>query len=77
MDGDLVLTEEEVGPVFGKLRKEGIEVSALHNHLIGETPRVMFLYIEGQGDAREVAMHIKQFSFIRYTYLNSTRSSLK
>ncbi|HSS29460.1 MAG TPA: DUF1259 domain-containing protein [Nitrospiraceae bacterium] len=60
VDGDLVLTEEEVGPVFGKLRKEGIEVSALHNHLIGETPRVMFLHIEGQGDAREVAMHLKE-----------------
>jgi uncharacterized protein DUF1259 len=60
VDGDLVLTEEEVGSVLGKLRKEGIEVSALHNHLIGETPRVMFLHIEGQGDAREVAMHLKE-----------------
>jgi len=60
LDGDLVLTEEEVGPVFGKLRKEGIEVSALHNHLIGETPRVMFLHIEGQGDAREMATHLKE-----------------
>src|SRR5437588_1344072 len=33
MDGDLVLTEDEVGPVFEKLRKEGIEITALHNHL--------------------------------------------
>jgi hypothetical protein len=60
LDGDLVLTEEEVGPVFGKLRKEGIEVSALHNHLIGEKPRVMFLHIEGHGDAREMATHLKE-----------------
>lgn len=53
LDGDLVLTEPEVGAVFGKLRKEGIHVSALHNHLIGETPKLMYLHIEGKGDARE------------------------
>ena len=60
LDGDLVLTEEEVGPVFTKLRKEGIEVSALHNHLICETPRVMYLHIEGKGDAGKMAMHLKE-----------------
>jgi hypothetical protein len=59
LDGDLVLTEEEVGPVLGKLRKEGIGVSALHNHLLGETPRVMFLHIEGKGDAGKIARHLK------------------
>src|SRR4029079_2832964 len=32
LDGDLVLTEQEVGAVFGQLRKVGIQVSALHNH---------------------------------------------
>ena len=53
VDGDLVLTEDEVAPVFDKLRKEGIEVTALHNHLIGETPRVMFLHIAGKGDAAD------------------------
>ena len=60
LDGDLVLTEEEIGPVFGKLRKEGIEVSALHNHLLAETPRVMFLHIEGKGDAGKMARHLKE-----------------
>ena len=60
MDGDLVLTEEEVGPVFQKLRKEGIEVTALHNHLIGETPRVMFLHVAGKGDAGRMAKQIKE-----------------
>ena len=59
VDGDLVLTEDEVAPVFDKLRKEGIEVTALHNHLIGETPRVMFLHIAGKGDAARLASHIK------------------
>jgi hypothetical protein len=60
MDGDLVLTEDEVGPVFQKLRKEGIEVTALHNHLIGETPRVMFLHVAGKGDAGRMAKQIKE-----------------
>ena len=59
IDGDLVLTEDEVAPVFDKLRKEGIEVTALHNHLIGETPRVMFLHIAGKGDAADLAKHVK------------------
>jgi hypothetical protein len=60
MDGDLVLTEDEVGPVFQKLRKEGVEVTALHNHLIGETPRVMFLHVAGKGDGGRMAKQIKE-----------------
>jgi hypothetical protein len=59
VDGDLVLTEDEVAPVFAKLRKEGIEVSALHNHLVGESPRVMFLHIAGKGDPAKLAASIK------------------
>src|SRR5438132_1560617 len=59
VDGDLVLTEDEVAPVFQKLRKEGIEVTALHNHLIGESPRVMFLHIAGKGEATQLAAQIK------------------
>ncbi len=60
LDGDLVLTEQEVGAVFGKLRMGGIQVSALHNHLIGETPKVMFLHIEGKGEAGKMAMSVKE-----------------
>ncbi len=60
VDGDLVLTEHEVGAVFNQLRKVGIEVSALHNHLIGETPKLMFLHIEGKGDAGKIATQIKE-----------------
>ena len=60
VDGDLVLTEHEVEAVFTELRKVGIGVSALHNHLIGETPRIMFLHIEGKGDAVKMATQIKE-----------------
>ena len=52
--GDLVLTENEVNDVISALQAGGIEQSALHNHLIGESPRVMYLHFDGHGD--EVAL---------------------
>ena len=58
MMGDLVLTEDEVNGVIVKLQQEGIEQTALHNHLLGETPRVMYLHIEGQGDPVHLATSI-------------------
>src|SRR5258708_29057897 len=48
--GDLVLSEEEIEPVMLKLQQEKIEQSAIHNHLLGESPRVIYMHIEGHGD---------------------------
>jgi Domain of Unknown Function (DUF1259) len=48
--GDLVLSEEEIEPVMLKLQQEGIEQTAIHNHLLGESPRVIYMHIEGHGD---------------------------
>jgi hypothetical protein len=48
--GDLVLTQEEIEPVMLKLQQEGIEQTAIHNHLLGESPRVLYMHIEGHGD---------------------------
>ena len=53
--GDLVLTEEEIEPVMLKLQQEGIEQTAIHNHLLGESPRVIYMHIEGHGDAAALA----------------------
>ena len=53
--GDLVLTEDEVGPVMRKLQEGGIEISAIHNHLLGESPRVMYMHISSHGDAVKMA----------------------
>ena len=58
--GDLVLTEDEVGPVMRKLQEGKVEISALHNHLLGEQPRVMYLHISSQGDAVEMAQVIHE-----------------
>jgi len=53
--GDLVLLESEVTPVMDALQKGGIQQSALHNHLIGESPHVMYMHFDGHGDAAKLA----------------------
>ncbi|HYY69794.1 MAG TPA: DUF1259 domain-containing protein [Terriglobales bacterium] len=57
--GDLVLTEQEVEPVMKKLQEGGVEITALHNHLLGETPRVMYMHIGGMGDPVKLAQTIR------------------
>ena len=58
--GDLVLTEEEVAPVMKTLEDGGVEVTALHNHLIGESPRILYIHMGGHGDPVKMARTIKQ-----------------
>lgn len=56
--GDLVLAEDEVAPVMAELQSGGIEITALHNHLLGETPRVMYMHIHGMGNAASLGKAI-------------------
>ena len=53
--GDLVLTEDEFGPVMRRLQESGIKITAIHNHLISESPHVVYMHIEGQGEAVKMA----------------------
>jgi hypothetical protein len=57
--GDLVLTEQEVMPVLSKLQELGIEQTALHNHVLEELPRIMYLHIEGHGDPTKMAEAVR------------------
>src|SRR5438105_8327623 len=57
--GDLVLLESEVGPVLGKLQDGGIEQTALHNHLLHESPRVMYMHIAGRGTPATLAAAVR------------------
>ena len=57
--GDLVLLEEEVNPVMAKLRSYHFEISALHNHLVEETPRVLYMHYMGQGSAMQLATSLR------------------
>ena len=56
--GDLVLTEDEIELVMRKLQEGGIEIAAIHNHLIGEQPRVLYMHIASRGDAVKMATAI-------------------
>ncbi len=53
--GDLVLTEDQVNPVMSVALDNGLEVTALHNHFLGDSPRVMFMHIGGMGDVPSLA----------------------
>jgi hypothetical protein len=57
--GDLVLLEEEVGPVMRALQAGGVEQTALHNHVLRESPRVMYMHISAHGDASQIAQTIR------------------
>jgi hypothetical protein len=59
MMGDLVLLEDEMGPVQDKLSGVGIDITAIHNTLIGESPQVYDLHISGQGDPADMAIKIR------------------
>jgi hypothetical protein len=56
--GDLVLGETEVAPVMRALQDGGVEQTALHNHVLGESPRVMYMHIRAHGDAARMAKAI-------------------
>src|SRR5437762_3743592 len=57
--GDLVLTESEVEPVMAKLQQEGVEQTAVHNHLLNESPRVLYMHVAGHGDPVKLATALK------------------
>jgi hypothetical protein len=59
VDGDFIMSAAEVQPVLRTLRKAGIHVVALHNHMIGEQPAFYFTHFWGKGPARELAKGIK------------------
>lgn len=57
--GDLVLTEQEVNPVMKRLIEGGIEITAVHNHLLRAAPTPFYMHIEGHGDAVKLAVALR------------------
>lgn len=53
--GDIAMLEQEVNPVIATLRKHNLEVVALHHHMIGDNPHMIFLHYYGQGPATTLA----------------------
>jgi Domain of Unknown Function (DUF1259) len=59
VDGDFVVLESELQPVLKSLRKDGINIVAIHNHMTMEEPRYFFLHYWGRGPAAELAKAVK------------------
>jgi hypothetical protein len=57
--GDLVLLQDELNPVMAKLRSSGFEITAVHNHLLEESPRVMYMHYLGHGPAAQLATSLR------------------
>jgi hypothetical protein len=57
--GDLVLQEGEVTTVMASLQQNGVDQTALHNHLLGESPRVMYMHIHAIGNAERIAKAVR------------------
>ena len=59
VDGDFVVLQSELQPVLKSLRKDGINIVAIHNHMTSEEPRYVFLHYWGRGPAVELATAVK------------------
>jgi hypothetical protein len=57
--GDLVLTEDELNPVMSVLAEHGIDVTAIHNHLLRAEPATMYMHVEGHGDPVKLAQALR------------------
>jgi hypothetical protein len=57
--GDFVLTADEVNPVLKALRQNGIEVTALHNHMLADEPRLFFMHFWANDDAVKLAKGLR------------------
>src|SRR5215207_9450490 len=57
--GDLVLLETEINPVMSKLIENGLEITAIHNHVLRSTPATFYMHIGGHGDPVKMAAAIR------------------
>ncbi len=60
VDGDFAVTEEELQPALKSLTGSGINVVAIHSHMTGEKPRILFLHYWGRGKAADLAASLKK-----------------
>jgi hypothetical protein len=60
VDGDFAMVENELQPVLHAMRKEGINIVAIHQHMSHENPRILFLHYWGKGKALDLARSLKR-----------------
>jgi hypothetical protein len=73
--GDLVLLEAEVNPVVAKLRSSGFEISAVHNHLMEEAPKVLYVHYMAHGPAVQLAASLRSALSVSKTPLEKPASA--
>ena len=73
--GDLVLTEDEVGPVMKKLAENNIEITALHNHLLRAQPSTLYMHVLGHGDPAKLAAALHNGLALSKTPLGNATAS--
>ena len=73
--GDLVLTSEEVAQVTPKLREAGLEITALHNHLLRNEPFTMYMHVHGHGQPGKLAASLRTALAATKTPLTSPPAS--
>jgi hypothetical protein len=73
--GDLVLLEEELNPVMAKLRSSGFEITAVHNHLMEETPKILYMHYMGHGPVAQLATSLRAALAVSKTPLEKPAAS--
>ncbi len=59
IDGDFAMSENELQTVLRAMRREGINIVAIHQHMTGEEPRILFLHYWAKGEAASLAQAFK------------------
>jgi hypothetical protein len=57
--GDIILTETDLGPVQQEVIKQGLSITAIHNHFVRNRPNVMYMHIDGRGKTGDLAVNVK------------------
>ncbi|HET7461766.1 MAG TPA: DUF1259 domain-containing protein [Longimicrobium sp.] len=57
--GEVVMRQDEAAAVLAEARRQGVEVAAVHNHLLGEEPRIVFMHMTAEGRADSVAARFR------------------
>jgi hypothetical protein len=77
MMGDLVLLDSEVPKVITKLVEENLEITAIHNHLINESPTIKYIHFHGSGDAVKLSEEIKSVLAVTGTPLTPPAAQMQ
>ena len=74
--GDLVLLESEITPVMTKLMEGGLEITAVHNHLLRANPATFYMHVGGHGDPIKMATAIRDALAASHTPLTTTNQTV-